>query len=87
MAPRAERVLGALAGLQRRADDARVGADRKRVVVARESARERDEAARPVALGKRPRAPGRAAAALLRQDPDLEDPGGLGFAVELRVGS
>src|SRR5690606_19949279 len=65
-----------LARLHRRAENARLGADRQRVV-AFDARGERDELAGAILLREGPRAPGRLAAAPLGDDPDLEDPGGL----------
>src|SRR5690606_8782141 len=57
-----EPVRGAFAGLERRAEHARVGADRQRVPVAGDAAGQGDEATGTVLLRDRARAPGRLAA-------------------------
>ena len=69
----AKRVVDGLAGLQRGAEHARLGADWQRVGVLIEAARERHEAPRAVALRKGLRTPGRRTAPLRRHDPDLEN--------------
>ncbi len=71
----AQRIVDRLAGLQRRTQHPRVGADRQRVLVLFEAAGQRDKAPRAVAPGERLRAPRRRTATLRRYDPDLEDPG------------
>src|SRR5690606_16203531 len=65
-------VSHAVAGLDRRAEHARLGADRQSVI-ALDARGERDELAVTSVLRKRPRAPGGLAAAPVGDDPDLED--------------
>ena len=67
VAPRLERVLDALAGLEGCAEHARIGADRQRVAVAGAAAGQRDEASGAVAFRERLRAPRRRAAARVRE--------------------
>src|SRR5579871_4392633 len=72
-----ELIVDAFAGLEGGAQDARIGADGKRVFVAGHAAGQDHKTARTVALWKRLGAPGRGAARLARLDPDLEDAGGF----------
>lgn len=77
---------GALAGLAGVCEVAGpIGADVQRFAVLLVAAGESDETT--VALGLRERfgAPARLVAAAVRDDPDLEDPGGLGFQVVFRM--
>src|SRR5690606_20746138 len=71
------------AGLDRRAEHARLGADRQRII-ALETGSERHEASVAVAPGERPGAPRRLAAASVGDDPDLEQRGG--FVLEIVLG-
>src|SRR5271165_5358695 len=77
----AQSIFGALAGLDRCARDASVGADRQAVSVVCEARGQGDETARPLAFREGSRAPVRLAAGLCRLDPDLEDLRRLRFEI------
>ena len=81
----AECVVGALAGLEGRAEHAGVGADGQRIRVALVAAGQGDEAPGTIAPGERFRAPGRSLALAVGDDPDLEDARGAGLAVVFGV--
>ena len=80
-----ELVFGGVAGFERGAEHARLGADGKRVAVAGKAAGERYEMPRPVRSWEGLGAPGRLAASLVRLDPDLEQRGRHRLAIIFRM--
>ena len=85
MAAGTDRVIRALAGLQRRAEKPCIGADRQDIGIALDSAGERHEAPGAFAFRERLGAPGRRHATRVGNDPDLEQPRRLVLEVELGV--
>src|SRR5690606_28442052 len=77
-------VCHTIAGLDRCAEHARLGAERESGV-APDARGKRDEPAATGCLRERPRAPRRFAAATVGDDPDLEDQRGLVFEVVFGV--